>query len=113
MNAKIIPLLVIAAGMVAVVVWQRTAMNRVQLQNVQLRQQIEAVPEPAPAPATSNNTLSDAERTELLRLRAEVAQLRRERDDISRRLAVQTNAATRTVTAEGTRDQTWVTQMLN
>jgi hypothetical protein len=113
MNAKIIPLLVIAAGMVAVVVWQRTAMNRVQSQNVQLRQQIEAVPEPAPAPATPDNTLSDAERTELLRLRAEVAQLRRERDDISRRLAVQTNAATRTVTAEGTPDQTWVTQMLN
>jgi len=112
MCARTILVLVIAAGMISVVVWQRTAMNRVQSQNAQLRQQIAAVPEAAPAPVAADNSLSDAERTELLRLRGEVAQLRREREDISRRLAAQTNAIKRAVTAEGA-DQTWVTQMLN
>jgi hypothetical protein len=113
MSAKTIPLLAIAAAMIAVVVWQRTAMNRVQSQNAQLRRQIEAVPQPAPPPVAPDNTLNDAERTELLRLRADVAQLRRERDDISRRLAAQTNAVKRAITAQGAADQTWVTQMLN
>ena len=112
MSAKTIPLLAIAAAMIAVVVWQRTAMNRVQSQNAQLRRQIEAVPQPAPPPVAPDNTLNDAERTELLRLRADVAQLRRERDDISRRLTAQTNTVKRAVT-EGGADQTWVTQMLN
>jgi hypothetical protein len=113
MSAKNIALLVAVAGMIAAIVLQRAAMNRVQSQNAQLRQQIEAVPQAAPAPIAADNSLSDAERTELLRLRADVAQLRREREDISRRLAAQTNAIKRAVTAEGAPDQAWVTQMLN
>jgi hypothetical protein len=113
MSARTISLFVIAAGMIAVVVWQRTAMIRVQGQNAQLRQQIE-VAEATPAPvAAPDNDLSDAERTELLRLRAEVAQLRREREDFSRRLAMQTNTVKRAEASQDVPDQTWVTQMLN
>ena len=113
MGAKNIALLVIATGMIGAIALQRAAMNRVQSQNAQLRQQIDKVPPATPAPVAPDNALSDAERTELLRLRADVAQLRREREDSSRRLAAQTNAVKRAVTAEGAPDQTWVTQMLN
>jgi hypothetical protein len=113
MCARTILVLVIAAGMIVGIALQRAAMNRIQSQNAQLRQQIEAVPDADPAPVAPDNALSDAERTELLRLRAEVAQLRREREDISRRLASQTNAIKRSVATEGAADQTWVTQMLN
>jgi len=113
MCARTIVVLVIAAGMMVAITLQRAAMNRVQAQNAQLRQQIEAVPEPVPAPIAADNSLSDAERTELLRLRGEVAQLRRQREDISRHLAAQTNAVKRGMTNEGAADQTWVAQMLN
>ena len=113
MCARTILGLVVVAGMIAAVALQRSAMNRVQSQNGQLRQQIEAVPDAAPAHIVPDNALSEAERTELLRLRGEVAQLRREREALSRRLAAQTNAVKRAVAAEGTPDQTWVTQMLN
>jgi hypothetical protein len=113
MCARTIIVLVIATGMIVAIALQRATMSRVQAQNAQLRQQIEAVPESAaPVPSPFDNALSDAERAELLRLRGEVAQLRRERDDTSRRLAAQTNAVKRAV-AGGAPDQTWVTQMLN
>ena len=113
MCARTIIVLVIATGMIVAIVLQRGTMNRIQAQNAQLRQQIEAVPDAAPAPVVPDNALSDAERTELLRLRGEVSQLRRDREDISRRLAAQTNAVKRAVSAGGAPDQTWVTQMLN
>src|SRR5688572_20450194 len=107
MCARTIIVLVIATGMIVAIALQRATMSRVQAQNAQLRQQIEAVPESAaPVPSPSDNALTDAERAELLRLRGEVAQLRRERDDTSRRLAAQTNAIKRAV-ADGAAEQTW------
>ena len=113
MSVRNIALLVGAAGLIVAIVMQRAAVNRVQSENSQLRQQIEAIPEPIPAPVAPDNALNSAERTELLRLRGEVAQLRREREDLSRRLAAQTNAVKRLPAVEGTADQAWVTQKLN
>jgi hypothetical protein len=115
MSLRNIVLVLAGAAALVVIVLQRAALNRAQADIARLQQQLAAVPEPAPAPVVPAADLSSAEHTELLRLRGEVSQLRRERDELARRAAAQTNATGRLArpTAEGVPDRAWVTQMLN
>jgi len=115
MSVRNIVLFVLMATAVVVILRERRLMNRVQSQNAQLRQQIAAVPEPSPVAVAPEPALTSAEQSELLRLRGEVSRLRRERDDLARRLAAQTNIVIRPVTpaVQGAPDQAWVAQMLN
>jgi len=114
MKAGNIALLVVVAAAVVLILLQRAAVRRVRSENAQLRQQLAAVPEPAPVAAAPEPALSSAEHSELLRLRGQVSQLRRERDDLARRLGAQTNLASRLATvAQGVPDHAWVEQILN
>jgi len=115
MSVRNIVLFVLTATAVVVILRERRLMNRVQSQNAQLRQQIAAVPEPSPVAVAPEPALTSAEQSELLRLRGEVSRLRRERDDLARRLAAQTNIVIRPVTpaVQGAPDPAWVAQMLN
>ena len=112
---------IIALGAIAglvVIVFQQNALRRLRAENVNLAGQLAAArdnaPPPQPTPDPAEVERARAEREELLRLRGQANQLRRERDELQRRVnslsAAKTNAA---VTASPPTDNAWVQQMLN
>src|SRR5688500_14979551 len=86
-------LAIIAAGTIAgvvAIVFQQNALRRHRAENVILAGQLasarESIPPSPPTPDPAEAERARAEHEELLRLRGQVSQLRRERDELQRKL---------------------------
>src|SRR5258705_10325771 len=118
MKVKLLVTVAIVAAFITAVI-QQVTLRRMFRENAALQEQLATmVRENAPIPpaASADSTELDglrAEHDELLRLRGEVAQWRREREELSRKLNSALVAATNKVTQLPTADKAWVEQMLS
>jgi hypothetical protein len=119
-SSKFKLVIIIAAGVAGLVaiVYQQVTLRRLHTENLSLAGQLaslrENAPPPQPTPDPAELERARAEHEELLRLRGQVNQLRRERDELQRKLnslsVARTNAAVMPAQAP---DAAWVQQMLN
>jgi hypothetical protein len=114
---KIAAATLVAAGVVTPYIVQHRALDRLKTENEQLRSQIANPPAMAPVYAADADELArlQGEHQELLRLRGQVAALRRERDDLARQVAAKTSARTNQPAPvdQNSADRAWVQSMLN
>jgi hypothetical protein len=108
---------IVAAACAAAIVTQQIALRRSRAENADLRQQIASLRETPPTPQPTPDLLElerlRAEHEELVRLRGQVAQLRRERDELARKVTSLAAVTNKPVVAQGPVDDAWLQQMLN
>src|SRR5687768_4332211 len=95
---KIAVATVMAAGVTTPLVVQHRALSRLRAENVALRQQLESPQPSAPSaePAPAEAARIDVDQSELLRLRGQVAMLRKECEELAQKVATISTATNKT-----------------
>jgi RNA polymerase sigma factor (sigma-70 family) len=108
---------IVAAGVTTPLLMQHVALNRLRAENLGLREQVASASHEISQPIVTKTAQPEPfrDQAELLRLRGQVALLRKERDELSQKvasIATKTNTSRAGARAEGQVDTPWVQQVL-